>query len=115
MNASLLEDRKFFGLFELNDEGMVLYSRIEPDGRTDISERALTGKNFFEEIVSFENMEEFRTRINRFNQSERQADNFIFTCLIDGDSLPVRVLLARIREQSNGQKTKSILVHIRKS
>ncbi|HKS27167.1 MAG TPA: hypothetical protein VJS44_05080 [Pyrinomonadaceae bacterium] len=115
MNASQIEERNFFGLFELDDAGTVLYSRVEPDGRSSNGAGAsLTGQNFFKEIVPCVNGEELRRRITRFASSEIQADNFIFNCQIENAPLTVRVLLARISERSNGEKTKSILVHIRK-
>lgn len=116
MNASQIEERNFFGLFELDDAGIVLYSRIEPDGRSKdaAGTRSLAGQNFFKEIVPCENGDELRRRITRFAASEVQADNFIFQCRINSDSVAVKVLLARISERSNGEKTKSILVHIRK-
>lgn len=115
MGTSLVEERSFFGLFELDDSGTVLYSRIEVDGRSDATATSLTGQNFFKEIAPFDNVEEFRQRIAGFARSAAQADNFIFTCRINRGLMPVRVLLARIRERSNGEQTKSILVHIRKS
>jgi hypothetical protein len=115
MNTSLAEEQGFFGLFELDDSGTVLYSRIEIDGRSNGTGTSLTGQNFFKEVAPFQNIEEFRHRITKFAQSDAQADNFIFTCRINDGSMPVRVLLARIRERSNQDHTKSILVHIRKS
>jgi hypothetical protein len=53
--------------------------------------------------------------IGSFAQGYIQADNFYFTCQFDDGALPVKVLLARIHERSNGDHTKSILVHIRKA
>lgn len=115
MNTSLVAEQSFFGLFELDDSGTVLYCRIEVDSRSDGTTTNLTGQNFYKEIAPFDNIEEFRQRIARFARSPAQADNFIFTCRINRGSMPVRVLLARIRERSNVEQTKSILVHIRKS
>jgi hypothetical protein len=115
MNTLLLEEANFFGLFELDDSGTVLYSRIEADDRSHVEEAHLTGLDFFNQIVPFENKEEFRQRIARFARSQIQADHFIFNCRINNGSLPVRVLLARIRERSDAGQLKSILVHIRKS
>ena len=86
--------------------------RLNSDASVAASDVA--GRNFFDEVASFENAEELRGRILDFTNSERQADNFHFTCLCDGGPLTVKVLLARIRERSNGSRTKSILVHIRK-
>src|ERR1044071_129614 len=114
MNTSIPDEKKLFGLFELDSAGTVLYSRIETDGRSSRAAPDVSGHNFFDEVAPFENAEELRQRISSFTHGESQAANFNFTCQINDDILPVKVLLARIRERTNGNHTKSILVHIRK-
>jgi hypothetical protein len=115
MKTSLLDREKLFGLFELDPIGTVLYSRIEPDGASSGGEPSVAGHNFFDEVIPFENVDEFRQRITLFTHGDVQVGNFNFVCRLNDESLPVRVLLARIRERSNGEHTKSILVHIRKA
>ncbi|HEY0385401.1 MAG TPA: hypothetical protein VGC64_05290 [Pyrinomonadaceae bacterium] len=114
MSTLLLNQQRLFGLFELDSSGTVLYSRIETDEDGDAAASDVTGRNFFSDVAPFENREEFRRRINDFINSAWQADNFHFTYRYHDGLLPVKVLLARIRERSNGTHTKSILVHIRK-
>jgi hypothetical protein len=114
MSTSLLKQQQLFGLFELDPAGTVLYSRVEPDGDADAAAPSAAGQDFFNEVASFANAEELRRRIGAFTNSEAQADNFHFTCLCDGGPLLVKVLLARIRERSDGRHTKSVLLHIRK-
>lgn len=115
MRTSLLDQQKLFGLFELDPAGTVLYSRIEPDGNSSDTGMSVAGHNFFDEVIPFENVEEFRERISHFTNGDVQVGNFNFVCQLNDESLPVRVLLARIRERSNGEHTKSVLVHIRKA
>jgi hypothetical protein len=112
MSASLLDQQKLFGLFELDSAGNVLYSRLEPDGSGAAPDVA--GHNFFDEVAPFDNAEELRLRIAAFTNSAGQADNFHFTCRLEDGALPVKILLARVRERSNGKHTKSVLMHIRK-
>lgn len=114
MSASLLDQQKLFGLFELDPAGTVLYSRIEPDGGARVKAPDVAGHDFFNEVAPFENAEELRLRVRNFTDGDGQADNFHFTCRVEGGSLPVKVLLARVRERSDGKSTKSILLHIRK-
>ncbi|MDX6693482.1 MAG: hypothetical protein QOF02_1085 [Blastocatellia bacterium] len=114
MSASLLDQQKLFGLFELDTAGTVLYSRIELDDGGDGITPDVAGRNFFNDIAPLENVEEFRRRISDFTRSEAQADSFHLSCRLSDGPLPVKVLLARICERSNGTRTKSILVHIRK-
>lgn len=113
-NTLLLNQQTLFGLFELDPSGVVLYCRIEPDAGFEGTKPDVTGRNFFKEVVPFENADEFRRRINAFANGGGQADNFNFTFKVGGQALTARVLLARIRERSNGTQMKSVLVHIRK-
>lgn len=105
-----------FGLFEIDPAGTVLYSRVERDGGAPVAAGPdVAGRNFYDELAPFLNVEEFRRRVSAFTRGESPADNFNFDCRLDGGgTLPVRVLLARVRERSGGDRTKSVLVHIRK-
>lgn len=114
MSASLLNQQELFGLFELDPAGNVLYSRPEPDEGGHGIAPDVAGRNFFDHVARFENGEELRRRIAAFANGDGQADSFHFTRPCDGGPRSVKVLLARIRERSDGQRTKSILVHIRK-
>ena len=121
MNILSCDTQKLFGLFELDESGTVLYSRVESNGHSDgaaataSAAPAYVGRNYFTEVATFKNVEEFRRRVTKFINSHGQADSFHFTCRFDGGPLLVRVLLARIRERSNGNPRRSILVHIRKA
>jgi hypothetical protein len=114
MSASPTTDQKLFGLFELDATGTVLYSRVEPDGDPRAARPDFSGRNFYEDVLSFENAEELRRRVAAFERGASPADSFCFECRYDAGPLPVRVLLARVRERSSHERTKSVLVHIRK-
>jgi len=114
MSASLLTAQGLLGLFELDGSGKVLYYRIDSDEEPDGSSLDLTGHNFYDEMASFENVAEFRRFVTEFTRGPKAADSFDFNCHYEGSDHPVRVLLARIRERVNRNKTKSILVHIRR-
>ncbi|HEX8472805.1 MAG TPA: hypothetical protein VF666_02110 [Pyrinomonadaceae bacterium] len=111
----LLSTQKLFGLLELDAAGTVLYCRLEGDDNLVSPAVNVAGLNFFSEVASFGNVEEFHQHLDTFKRSGEQANSFIFNCdYIDG-AVPVRVLLARIRERTNGEQTKSLLVHIKKA
>jgi hypothetical protein len=114
ISASLPDQQKLFGLFELDSLGTILYSRVEPDEDHRAVAPNVDGHDFFNDIALFENAEELRLRIRDFSNSGGHAANFHFTCLCDTGPLVVKVLLARVRERSDGKGTKSILMHIRK-
>jgi hypothetical protein len=116
MSVSLLTTQELFGLFELDAVGKVLYHRIEPGGdETGVASPDVTGHNFYEEVASFENVEEFRHRVTQFTSGASPADSFSFDCRYEDHAQPVKVLLARIRERVHHERTKSVLVHIRQS
>jgi methyl-accepting chemotaxis protein len=108
-------DHKFFGLVELDAAGKVLYSRVEREGAVAGSPSPdMTGRNFYTEVAPFKNVGEFQHRLDSFSRSSQQADSIHFTCDYEDGPLAVKILLARIRERSEREVTKSILVHIRK-
>lgn len=117
MSSVILRQQKLFGLLELDAAGTVLYSRLEGDGtgNLDCSVADVAGRNFFSEVVSFLNIEEFQQRLETFNSGCEQANSFEFNCDYEDGAVAVRVLLARIRERANDYRTKSLLVHIKKA
>lgn len=115
MSASPLTGEELFGLFELDEAGTVLYSRIEHDGEPRAAWPDVSGRNFYEEVAPFDNVAEFRRRVAEFTGGASPADSFKFDCRCGDSVSPVKVLLARIRERVNHDRTKSVLVHIRKA
>lgn len=114
MRGALLPQQNLFGLYELDQTGTVLDSQLEPAGPAHGTVLNLAGHNFFKEVVPFTNADELRCRVNAFSDSPGQIDNFTFTCECPDGPLPVRVVLARIRERAHDGHTKAILLHIRK-
>jgi CheY-like chemotaxis protein len=107
--------RKLYGLFELDPAGTVLYARVEPDGTPQPGAAPdHTGRNFYTEVAPFRNVPEFKERLEAFSQGSQPAHSMGFTCDYEDGPLLVRVLLARIRERSQADATKSVLVHIRR-
>jgi hypothetical protein len=102
--------RKLFGLVEIDPAGTILYTRFETDGGAP----DYTGLNFYTEVASFRNVVEFRNQLDSFSRGSQPAHSIDFTCDYEDGPLPVRILLARIRERSQADETKSILVHIRR-
>lgn len=115
MSSLNLSQQRLFGLVELDEVGMVLYSRLESAGGLDGSAVDVAGHNFYTEVAPFMNVEEFHQRLDTFNGSSEHANSFVFSCNYEDGPVPVRVLLARIRERTDGDRTKSLLVHISKA
>ena len=108
-------DNNFFGLLELDRAGTVLYSRLDGDKGKEAS-ADICGSNFYTEFAPFANVAEFRERLSRFAAGASPAESFVFDCRChDGQTVPVRVLLARMRQRADGSgRSDSVLVHIRK-
>lgn len=116
MNTTLQSEQILYGLFELDPAGTVLYSRMETEGEARAARGAdISGLNFYEQVASFENVEEFRQRVTQFTRGTSPADNFTFDCLYEGRALSIKVLLARMLERLEQNRAKSVLVHIRKN
>ncbi len=108
--------RKLFGLVELDTAGTVLYMRFEPDGAPRSGGASdYTGRNFYTEVAPFRNVAEFRNQLDGFSRGSQPSHSVDFTCDYEDGPLLVRVLLARIRECSDVDVTRSILVHIRRA
>ena len=104
----------FFGLLELDHAGTVLYSRLDGDVGKEAS-ADICGSNFYTEFAPFKNVEEFRERLGQFAKTDKPAESFIFDCHCHGgEVVPVRVLLARMRQRADGSRMEYVLVHIRK-
>lgn len=115
MSSVILLQQKLFGLLELDTVGTVLYSRLEGDDKLDAPAVDVEGLNFFSDVAPFLNVEEFQQRLDAFNRGSEHAYSFVFNCDYEDGAVPVRVLLARICERTNGDHTKSLLVHIKKA
>ena len=113
MSTSLTTTQPPLGLYELDAEGTVLYHRLESGGRHDGDGVDLAGRNFYDEIISFDNAGELRRRVEGFLRGGGHAENFDFTCRAGGEATPVRVMLARVRERSDAGRTKAVLLHLR--
>jgi hypothetical protein len=107
--------RKLYGLIEIDQAGTVLYTRFEGEAAAAFAASGAAGRNFYTEVAPFRNVGEFRQQLDAFRKGAQPAHTLDFTCDYEDGPLPVRVLLARIRERSEQDVTKSILVHIRRA
>ena len=114
MSVSLLTSPELLGLFELDDAGKVLYYRRDSDGEPSDTSPDVVGHNFYNEVVHFENVEEFRQCVAEFTRSAMSVHSFDFECRYRGSAHRVKVLLARIFESVNPYSTKSVLVYLKR-
>ncbi|HYN86667.1 MAG TPA: PAS domain-containing protein [Pyrinomonadaceae bacterium] len=101
------------GLFEISPDGKVLY--YKPEGPPRDGAEAAVGRNLFAEVISPDNAREFQDLLHNFTHGREPSRSVEFTFLFGATAAPARLLLARMREQTNGEGRDSIFVHIRKA
>ena len=112
MSSLMLAPQKLFGLLELDPQGTVVFSKMEGD--EELSGAAdLVGRNFFSEVATFLNVAEFRERFEVFDSKPEPSNSFMFNCDYEDGAVPVRVLLARLREDTKNPG--SVLLYIKKA
>ena len=102
------------GLFELDTAGTVMYSRVNPNVYESVAPPSdFVGRNFFEEVAPFKNVEEFRRRFRHFACGSDSAEKFTFTCEFEERPAEMKVMLTRISEREFDEDKKLIIVDIR--
>jgi hypothetical protein len=109
-----LTSQSLFGLFELDSTGKVLYSKVESDGIIDNRKTALNGLNFYEEVITFNNVSEFRRHLERFTNGGDSVQKFDFVCQFDDGCQQVKVRFVRVSEREYDGQAKLTIVDIRK-
>lgn len=104
---------KILGLFELDTEGTVMYSKVNALNAPKVMPSDLFGLNFFEQVAPFGSNEEFRRRFRFFAKSSEWSEKFNVTCRFEDDSLNLNVMLTRISEREFDGARKLVIVDIR--
>ena len=112
MSSFSLDPQNLFGLLELDQRGTVIFSKLEGDERL-AGAMDVVGRNFFSEVATFANIAEFRQRFETFDNDHQPSSSFMFNCDYGDGAVPVRVLLARLREDA--KYPGSVLVYIKKA
>jgi PAS domain-containing protein len=105
-----------YGLLELDAQGTVIYYKSENKGLFTTPESEIVGRNFFTDIAAIAGAKELQNEIKDFRRGHVPAYSFNFAFALKNRSLPVRVLLARVRERltlGGTESVESLYVHIR--
>ena len=111
MQTNYLAEQTLLGLFEVDENGSVLYSSIESNGSTH-HEPDINGRNFFTQVAPFSNASDFERRFELFTLSETQSHSFGFTCQYGDGPVLIKVLMARLNKSPTSC---SSLIHLRKA
>lgn len=114
INSYNFTSQPLFGLFELDANGKVLYSKVESDEIANRLNNGLNGLNFYDEVAGFKNINEFRQHLDQFTHCGSSVENFKFTCRFDDGIQEVKVRLVRVGEREYDGHAKLTIVDIRK-
>lgn len=106
---------RIFGIFEVNESGTVLYSRLHEIGLSANNSESIVGRNFFEEFADFENCKDFRQRFRNFLQSRQSVDNFHFDYLIEMETIAAEISMTRGHESGDNRSLDFVILDIRKT
>lgn len=113
-------ERSDICLFELSDEGTVLYCRasvppyLSGAGEKGDNPLQAVGHNFFDEVPPFENAGELRPLLNRFVKNDAPTEKFTFPCRTRTRVVTAKIMLVRLSGQSDGERAQTTIVDIRK-
>jgi len=114
MSVKASDQEESLGIFELDDNGTVIYSSFEESDSWLGAEKDITGRDFFNEVLAFTNVAELTTPARGFQSRSHPGPQFRLRLHFHQQSVPVKVLLARLCDKLDG-KPRSILVHLRRS
>ncbi|HEY0429997.1 MAG TPA: hypothetical protein VGC76_19590 [Pyrinomonadaceae bacterium] len=112
--APVLTAKDLGGLFELDAEGTIIYSRLRKNKEMFETEPGVVGHNFFDEVAAFENVDDFRRRFMYFVKGSSSIENFNFDFRFEENAVPMRVMLVRVSENGFGSSARLVIVDIRK-
>ena len=103
------------GLWELDATGRVLYYKSSRPDESPLQSPDVVGRNFFSEVVPGLEAGQLKECFKSFQRSLAPAQSLNLTLESEQGRVSTRVLLARIREQSEQGSIEAILLHIRKA
>ena len=98
------------GVYELDANGLVLFSSIKSDDGKIRRIYDLEGLPFFSMVSPFSHIAEFRFHFEHFRESNSPSMTYDFKYETDAESRMIRVLLARLMK---GEGATSYLVYVR--
>jgi hypothetical protein len=96
-------------IYELEDDGTVIYSRPRSEGE----QIGLEGQNFFDEVAGFEDIARYRKHFQSFVKSNKAIASFIWRRSSAGMSIDTRVLMTRAYQSGGCPRTGVVMMEIR--
>lgn len=104
-----------FGLYELADDGTVLYSRPRfADGLHD-AEEGTVGRDFFQDVFRCQNIEDLRRHFRRFITGDRPVDALVFDGMFDNEIVRAKIFMTRAYENVHDHACGIVIMDVRRA
>lgn len=104
-----------FGLYELSDEGTILYSRPRGQHGLDQPTAGIVGRDFFLDIVGCKNKDDLRRHFRNFITDGRPVDAFLFDCLYERQIIRTKIFMTRAFETDDERANGIVIMDIRQA
>lgn len=104
-----------FGLYELSDQGTILYSRPRRENVLDGPSPEYVGRDFFHDIVGCENKDDLRRHFRRFITDGRSVDAFAFDCMFERKIVRTKIFMTRAFEMDDEHANGIVIMDIRQA
>ena len=104
-----------FGLYELADDGTILYSRPRvADGLHD-PQPGIIGRDFFRDVFPCRNIDDLRRHFRRFITEAKPNDTFVFDGLFEEEIVRAKILMTRAFEHDQDHAGGIVIMDIRRA
>ena len=104
-----------FGLYELADDGTILYSRPRGNDGLHQPKPEVVGQDFFRDIVGCQNKEDLRRHFRQFIRGDRSVDAFLFDCLFESQVIRTKIFMTRAYEADEVSGNEIVILDIRRA
>jgi hypothetical protein len=115
MEAQNGGNAEVFGLYELANDGTILYSRVRNDSGLHDAEPAFIGQDFFRDIFLCQNIDDLRRHFRRFITGDRPVDSFVFDCLFEREIVRAKIFMTRAYENDYDHAGGIVIMDIRRA
>ena len=109
------QDTEVFGLYELANDGTVLYSRPRAADGLHAAEQGRVGMDFFRDIMPCKNNEDLRRHFRRFITGDQSVDTFVFDCMFEQQIVRAKIFMTRARENDQAHAGEIVIMDIRRA
>ena len=104
-----------FGLYELSNDGTILYTRARTMEGLSEPRSGIIGRDFFRDIGGCENIEDLRHHFRRFIMGDQPVDIFNFDCKLEREVVRAKVCMTRAYEHDHDHAGGIVIMDIRQA